>query len=72
MAKIKLSGKRRAINIIVAVLSVCCFIIGAGCVYAESVIGNINYESAESDDVSKIIESGSTEFDFGNISADNL
>lgn len=72
MAKIKLSGKRRAINIIVVVLSLCCFVIGAGCVYAESVMGNINYETVESDDVSKIIESGDTEFDFGNISADNL
>ena len=72
MAKIKLSGKRRAINIIVIILSICCFIIGAGCVYAESVIGNINFEKAESDDVSKIVDAGGTDFDFGNISADNL
>lgn len=72
MAKIKLSGKRRALNIIVVILSLCCFVIGAGCVYADSVMGNINYEESNQDDVSKIVESGHTEFDFGNISADNL
>ncbi len=72
MAKIKLSGKRRALNIIVVVLSLCCFVIGAGCVYAETVLGKINYEKATSEDISNIIASGTTEFDFGNISSDNL
>lgn len=70
--KIKLSGGRRAVNIIVAILTVCCFIIGAGCVYADSIVGNINYEKAEPKDVEQIVASGTTSFDFGNITSDNL
>ncbi|MDD5953562.1 MAG: LCP family protein [Oscillospiraceae bacterium] len=72
MAKIKLSGKRRAVNIIVVILSLCCFVIGGLCVFADSIMGNIRYEKADTDDVSKIIDSGDKDFDFGNISADNL
>lgn len=72
MAKIKLSGKRRALNVIIVILSLCCFAIGGMCVYAENIIGNINYEKADSGDISKIIDSGTSDFDFGNISADNL
>lgn len=70
--KAKLSGKRIALNIIVAILSICCFVIGGFCVYAESIMGNINYETVESDTLSETIESGTEEFDFGNITQENL
>lgn len=70
--KAKLSGKRIALNIIVAILSVCCFVIGGFCVYADSIMSNINYETVESDTLSETIESGTEQFDFGNISEDNL
>jgi LCP family protein required for cell wall assembly len=41
-------------------------------VYAESLMGNINYETTSTDDITKIVEAGDVDFDFGNITSDNL
>ena len=70
--KIKLSGKRRAVNIIVILLSACCFVIGGICIYMENVLGNIHFQKADSGDFSQIVAAGSSGFDFGKIAEDNL
>ncbi len=47
LAKRKLSKKRKAVNITVAVLSSLSLLVGGGCMYAEGMISNINTMSSD-------------------------
>ncbi len=45
--KRKLSGKRKAVNIIVAIFSVAFLLVGGGCMYAEGMLSNANFITDE-------------------------
>lgn len=70
--KVKLSGKRRALNVIVLILAACCFAIGGICIYFENILGNIHFEKADAGDISEIVAAGSSGFDFGKLDSETL
>ena len=70
--KVKLSGKRRALNIIVLILAACCFAVGGICIYFENILGNIHFQKADAGDISEIVGAGSSGFDFGKLDSSGL
>lgn len=70
--KVKLSGKRRALNVIVLILSAICILFGSACLYLENMMNNIHYEVVEEGDLATIVSAGDIDFNFGNISDGSL